>query len=153
MSGQATAALKAPAWACAVLAGGLHLSAAASAQTAEAPPASPPPAAAPTEAPQPSALKGAAAWQQLVGNTVVAQGRGGGYTEYYAADGAVQHLDSDGKSSGKWSVEGDKICFDFPEEDDRSCVEVESDGKTGTFTDEDKSRDTFTVLPGDAKHL
>ena len=106
-------------------------------------------------APSPSAarLTGAAAWQQLVGNTVVAQARGGGYTEYYAADGGVIHLDKDGRAKGRWALEGDKVCFDFPEEDDRSCVSVEIEGNKGAFVDEDAERDVFELLPGNAKAL
>ncbi len=98
-------------------------------------------------------LTGAAAWQQLVGNTVVAEARAGGYTEFYAADGAVVHLDKDGKAKGRWTLQGDKVCFDFPEEDDRSCVSVELEGSKGAFVDEDATRDTFTLLAGNAKAL
>jgi hypothetical protein len=98
-------------------------------------------------------LTGAAAWQQLVGNTVVAEARSGGYTEFYGTDGAVIHLDKDGKAKGRWTLEGDKVCFDFPEEDDRSCVNVSLDGRKGAFVDEDASQDTFTLLPGNAKAL
>lgn len=100
-----------------------------------------------------TARQGAAAWQALVGNTAVAQSRAGGYTEFYGPDGAVTHLDKDGKTRGKWSLDGQKVCFDFPEEDDRSCVLVEIDGDRGAFVDEDASRDTFQMLPGNAKGL
>ena len=96
---------------------------------------------------------GAAAWQQVVGNTIIAQARGGGYTEYYAPDGGVTHLDKDGRSKGRWTLEHDRVCFEFPEEDDRSCVTVEMEGSKGTFVDEDAERDAFDVLPGNAKGL
>ena len=145
MSGQAVAGRNPLLFACAALVAGLIPPAQLRAQT----PAQPGPAAPVAASPS----KGAEAWRRLVGNTVVAKGQGGDYTEYYATNGAVTHLDADGKSTGAWAVEGDKVCFDFPEEDDRSCVDVESDGKTGTFIDEDKSRDTFDVLPGNAKGL
>lgn len=98
-------------------------------------------------------VKGAAAWQLLVGNTVIAKSHDGGYTEFYASEGAVQHLDRDGKATGKWSLKGEKVCFDFPEEDDRSCVDIEVDGQKGVFIDEDATRDTFDLLPGNAKNL
>lgn len=98
-------------------------------------------------------LTGAAAWQLLVGNTVVAQSHDGGYTEFFAPDGVVKHLDRDGKATGTWTLQGDKVCFDFPDEDDRSCVQVEVTGQKGAFVDEDKARDTFDVLPGNAKGL
>ena len=97
--------------------------------------------------------KGLAAWQRLTGNTAVAESRAGGYTEFYAPDGVVKHLDRDGRSTGKWSLQGEKVCFDFPEEDDRSCVDVEIDGQKGVFIDEDATKDTFDLLPGNAKNL
>lgn len=112
--------------------------------TGEATPATPPPA---------GKLTGAAAWQTIVGNTVEARSRDGGYTEYYAPDGAVHHLDRDGKATGKWTLKGEKVCFDFADEDDRSCVEVEVTGQKGAFIDEDSSRDTFNVLHGNAMGL
>lgn len=116
--------------------------------------AQPAPDSAPAGTDTPSAgRQGAAAWQALVGNTAVARSRAGGYTEFYGPDGAVTHLDKDGKTRGKWSLDGQKVCFDFPEEDDRSCVLVEIDGDKGAFVDEDASRDTFQVLPGNAKGL
>ena len=101
----------------------------------------------------PAGLTGAPAWQALVGNTVVADTRAGSYTEFYAPDGTVRHLDKDGKTDGKWVLQGEKICFDFADDDDRVCTALELSGSKGAFVDADGSRDTFTVLPGNAKNL
>ena len=101
----------------------------------------------------PPGLTGAPAWQALVGNTVVADTRVGSYTEYYGPDGTVRHLDKDGKTDGKWALQGEKICFDFADDDDRVCTALELSGSKGAFVDADGSRDTFTVLPGNAKNL
>lgn len=128
-----------------------HSPKAQSAPDQPAPPALPAPA---TSAPAAAArMTGAAAWQLLVGNTAVANSRTGDYTEFFLPDGTVKHLDRDGKAAGKWTLEGQKVCFDFPEEDDRSCVQVEVEGAKGAFIDEDASRDTFEILTGNAKNL
>ena len=83
----------------------------------------------------------------------MAASRTGDYTEFYASDGTVKHLDRDGKATGKWSLEGDKVCFEFPEEDDRSCVTVQVEGTKGAFVDEDAAKDSFDIMPGNAKNL
>lgn len=97
--------------------------------------------------------EGASAWQALVGNTIVAKSKTGAYTEFFEADGTVRHVDADGKSKGKWALQGDKVCFDYADEDDHTCVTVQVTGSTGTFVDEDSARDTFDILPGNAKSL
>ena len=101
----------------------------------------------------PSRMTGPAAWKTLVGNTIVASSKGGSYTEFFASDGTVKHVDSDGLSKGKWALQGDKVCFDYPEEDDRSCVSLEVTGTKGVFVDEDGTKDLFDVMPGNAKNL
>jgi hypothetical protein len=98
-------------------------------------------------------LTGAAAWQTLVGNTVVADTRAGSYTEFFKPDGSVLHLDQDGRSSGKWTLKDPKVCFDFPEDDEQICTDVEVSGQKGAFIDQDGGRDNFSILPGNAKGL
>lgn len=111
-------------------------------------------AAAPCRADDVAPLKGAAAWQKLVGNTVVARtSTGASYTDYYAADGTVRHQDGDGSADGQWRADGDAVCFDYPDDDDRFCVQVTVAGATGTFADAGGATDTFTILPGNARHL
>ena len=103
--------------------------------------------------PPPAKTEGAAAWKALVGNTIVTTSKSGAYTEFYGPDGAVLHVDSDGKSKGTWTLQGEKVCFDFPDEDDHSCVTMQVTGATGVFTDTDGSKDVFDILPGNAKNL
>ena len=117
----------------------------AGAQTAPVPP--------PTPAPSAGVQTGPAAWQKLIGNTIVVEGRAANYTEFFTTDGAVKHLDRDGKATGKWTLQAEKICFDYPDEDDKSCVNVEVEGSKGAFVDEDGARDVFDILPGNAKGL
>jgi hypothetical protein len=99
-------------------------------------------------------LQGAAAWQKLVGNTVVARtGTGASYTDYYAPDGTVRHQDGDGATTGTWKQNGDAVCFDYPDDDDSVCLKLEVTGTAGSFTDSGGATDTFAILPGNAKGL
>jgi hypothetical protein len=99
------------------------------------------------------AAEGADAWKALVGNTIVATTHGGGYTDYFGEDGTIRRRDQDGATSGHWSVEGDTVCLDFPDDDDRVCVHPRVDGAAGAFRDADGVEDAFTILPGNAKGL
>lgn len=46
----------------------------------------------------------------IVGNTVVgAMAASGPYAEFYAPDGRIHAADY----AGKWSISGDKMCFDY----------------------------------------
>lgn len=98
-------------------------------------------------------LDGAAAWQKLVGNTVVATTKAGSYTEFYEPGGAIRRVDADGTTKGQWSQDGDKVCFDYPDDDDHACLGVSVQGSGGSFTDADGTADTFQILPGNAKNL
>jgi hypothetical protein len=99
-------------------------------------------------------LEGAAAWQKLVGNTaVVTTKSGSSYTEFYDADGNLRRMDADGATKGQWAQDGDKVCFDYPDDDDRICLHVTTEGSSGIFTDPDGVTDTFQILPGNAKAL
>ncbi len=97
--------------------------------------------------------QGVAAWQQLIGNTVVASTRSGSYIEFYAPDGTLRRVDADGATKGQWAQQGDDVCFDYPDDDDRVCVHVTVHGATGSFTDSDGTADTFQILPGNARNL
>lgn len=98
-------------------------------------------------------VEGAAAWRLLVGNTVVATTAGGSYTDYFEPDGGIRHLDADGRTSGQWTLDGDTVCLDFPDDDDRVCLKPRVDGASGTFRDPGGVEDAFTILPGNAKGL
>lgn len=98
-------------------------------------------------------LDGAAAWQALVGNTVVATTKTGSYTEFYEPGGAIRRVDADGATKGQWTQDGPKVCFDYPDDDDHVCLNVAVQGSSGRFTDADGTADTFQILPGNAKNL
>ena len=64
----------------------------------------------------------------LIGNTVKgAMSTGEAYTEFYEADGGIK---GEGYT-GKWSIEGDLMCFNYGEGND--CLGVILDGGTVTW--------------------
>lgn len=79
----------------------------------------------------------------ITGNT--AQGSmtaSGAYTEFYAADGAIKAKDY----SGKWTVEGDAMCFDYGEGKD--CWGVRIDGEAVTWVKDGADGGTGTIVAG-----
>jgi hypothetical protein len=133
-------------------------------QAAPTPPAtqpSAPPPAASQPAPSPSApatgappakLTGVAAWATLVGNTVTGKVDGKDYADYYLADGTVKSMDDSQIVTGKWALEGDRICFTYPG-DPRECYTLEVMGETATFTDRSGNGLRGQILKGNAKNL
>lgn len=104
-------------------------------------------------APAGAALSGAAAWEALKGNTILGKVAGEDFSDYFDPGGAVRHVDGNGQSAGTWAVQGDKVCLDFPEDDERSCLAFEVTGSTGTAVDDDGTPLRFTVEPGNSKGL
>ncbi len=79
----------------------------------------------------------------ISGNTV--QGSmvdAGGYTEFYDTDGSIK---ADGYG-GKWSVEGDTMCFDYGEGTD--CWGVSIKGDMVAWIKDGNEDGTGTILPG-----
>lgn len=113
----------------------------------------PPSATAPGDAAAPAKLTGLAAWERLKGNTVDGKSAGQTVVEFFDAGGGVKYVDKDGLSTGTWAVQKDKVCFDFPDEDDRTCTTFEVTGSSGTAVDDDGETLKFTILPGNAKGL
>lgn len=113
--------------------------------SAQAADAAPPGVAAP--------VSGAAAWARLVGNTIVGRVAGDSFAEYFDPGGTVRYVDKDGASAGTWTVKADRVCFEFPEEDERSCDAFEVVGTSGTSTDEDGTAVHFEMQPGNSKGL
>ena len=120
---------------------------------AAAPSAPAPAAAAPVTPTVPARLTGIAAWSTLIGNTV--QGKDGDkdYWEFYLADGKVKALTgANDLVTGKWSVEGDKVCIQFPSEA-KDCYLVEVIGDIVNFTDEHGKGVRWAVMKGNPKSL
>lgn len=99
-------------------------------------------------------LTGAAAWNALIGNTIIGKNEDGDpLTEYYLANGTVKQLVDDEVASGKWALRGQEICFEFPDGDDETCYKVVVDGNVATFTDADGSGRRYTIEKGNPKKL
>jgi hypothetical protein len=134
--------------------------AAALAPRAPAPPAAAPrpqtqAAVNPPAAPRaPARLTGLAAWNALVGNSISGKNEDGDpVTEFYLRNGTVKQMTDDEIETGKWAARGDKICFEYPDDDEESCYTVVLDGNVATFTDEDGSGRRYEVLQGNPKKL
>lgn len=113
-----------------------------------------PPAQTPAPAPAPTAGKvtGLAAWSQLVGNTVAGKVEGKDYAEFYLSDGTVKTLEESTLMTGKWSVEGEQVCFVYPKED-KACFAVEVSGDDVTFTEKSGIGIRLKILKGNPKNL
>ncbi|WP_342360153.1 hypothetical protein [Terrarubrum flagellatum] len=121
-------------------------------------PASPPVAsAAPPAAAAPAAprrLSGIDAWNVIVGNTISGKNDDGDpLFEYYLKNGVVKQLSDDETSTGKWSIKGGKVCFEYPDDDEESCYGVVVDGNIATFTDSDGTGKRYEILQGNPKRL
>ncbi|WP_103332193.1 hypothetical protein [Pseudotabrizicola formosa] len=80
----------------------------------------------------------------IVGNTV----RGsmvasGGFTEYYAPDGAIRGPDY----SGQWSIDGNRMCFGY-DGNPASCWAVRVSGRSVVWVGSAGDEGTGTILPG-----
>lgn len=93
-----------------------------------------------------------AAWNTLVGNTVAGKVDGKEFADYYLADGTVKSMVESQIVSGKWALEGDKICFTYPG-DPKECYAVEVTGEFATFTDTSGVGIRGQILKGNAKNL
>lgn len=92
------------------------------------------------------AASGAEISAAISGNTV--QGNmdsSGAYAEFYAADGTIKGKDY----TGKWSVEGDAMCFEY-EGTPKDCWNVEISGDQVRWLKNGASQGTGTILPGNA---
>jgi hypothetical protein len=80
----------------------------------------------------------------ITGNTVIgSMSASGAYTEFYAADGTIKAADY----SGKWAVEGDKMCFTYGE-DPATCWAVTVQGDQVTWLVNGVAEGTGTIQPG-----
>lgn len=103
--------------------------------------------------PAPESVTGLAAWDRLKGNTITGKVSGQPFTEYFDQGGGVKYVDKDGLSTGTWAVQAGRVCFDFPEDDDRSCSAFTVTGTAGSALDDDGMTTRFQIEPGDSKGL
>ena len=84
----------------------------------------------------------------ISGNTV--QGSmltSGAYTEFYGTDGVIKGKDY----SGKWTVDADKMCFDYGEA--ITCYGVRIAGDQVTWVADGKDDGTGAIVPGNPNNF
>ena len=109
-------------------------------------PAAPPAAGASTT------LSGPEAWLTIVGNTLTGKYEGKTYFDLYRKDGTLTTLMDGDITSGKWTIEGEKVCTKYPDED-KECFNVRRIGDEVTMTDKKGNGSRATFLPGNPKNL
>ncbi len=77
-----------------------------------------------------------------------------GYTEFYMADGTIKGSSPDGPYTGKWSIDGDTMCFDYGDPATFSCWGVAAEGDMVHWIDKDGVEGgTGTVVKGNTNNL
>lgn len=117
------------------------------------PPApAPQPQVNPAPVPAPK-LTGAEAWKGLIGNTASGKLEGKEFADYYLADGTVKSMLDGETVVGKWALDGDNICFTYPDEP-RECYAIKVVGDSITFTDKTGTSSVRALIQkGNAKNL
>jgi hypothetical protein len=102
--------------------------------------------------PADKAMTGAEAWLTLIGNTVTGKIDGEEIFEHYRKDGTLALMEGSAITKGKWSLEGERVCFKYPDED-KDCQTITRTGDEVTFKRKDKSGYRLKVLQGNPKNL
>ena len=111
--------------------------------------APPPPPPAPAAQ---SKLTGLDAGKAILGNTISGRRDNEDYADYYSPDGKLTALSGGEIELGRWTLEGDLLCTDFPSEG-KICYRVDVLGETVTFIDKDGTGFRGTILKGNPKNL
>jgi hypothetical protein len=109
-------------------------------------------AAAAAPSPAGKTMTGAEAWLTLIGNTVTGKIDGEVIFEYYRKDGTLALMEGSEITKGKWSLEGERVCFKYPDED-KDCQTISRTGDEVVFKRKDKSGYRLKVLEGNPKNL
>lgn len=97
-------------------------------------------------------MTGAEAWLTLIGNTVTGKIDGEEIFEHYRKDGTLTLMEGSALTKGKWSLEGERVCFKYPDED-KDCQTISRTGDEVTFKRKDKTGFRLKVLQGNPKNL
>jgi hypothetical protein len=114
-------------------------------------------AAAPAPAAPPAAsasktLTAGEAWLSIVGNTLTGKVDGEVVYEYYRKDGTLTLMEGSELTKGKWTLEGEKVCLKYPDED-KECHLVSRTGDEVTLIDAKGNGLRLKLLPGNPKNL
>jgi hypothetical protein len=107
----------------------------------------------PPSPPGESKLIGRAAIDKLIGNTMSGTAQGSPYFAFYDKDGTVRMQIGGDLQSGKWTIDGDDLCEEFPDDEDETCYHLELEGNSGVMTDEDGTAYKIEIIPGNPKKL
>jgi hypothetical protein len=119
----------------------------ASAATSPQAAATPPPAAGDAKT-----LTGGEAWLSIVGNTLTGKIDGEVFFEFYRKDGTLTLKEGSDLTKGKWTIEGEKVCFKYPDED-KDCFTVSRTGEQVTLGGGKGKGLRLTLLSGNPKDL
>ncbi|HEY2609917.1 MAG TPA: hypothetical protein VGI94_03855 [Reyranella sp.] len=121
----------------------------AAASAATSPQAAATPSAAAGDA---KTLTGGEAWLSIVGNTLTGKIDGDVFFEFYRKDGTLTLMEGSDLTKGKWTIEGEKVCFKYPDED-KDCFTVNRTGEVVTLGGGKGKGLRLTLLPGNPKDL
>ena len=117
--------------------------------------AAPSPQAATTPPPAAGDAKtvtGGEAWLSIVGNTLTGKIDGDVFFEFYRKDGTLTLMEGSDLTKGKWTIEGEKVCFKYPDED-KDCFTVSRTAEQVTLGGGKGKGLRLTLLPGNPKDL
>jgi hypothetical protein len=97
-------------------------------------------------------LTGGEAWLSIVGNTLTGKIDGDVFFEFYRKDGTLTLMEGSDLTKGKWTIEGEKVCFKYPDED-KDCFTVSRTGEVVTLGGGKGKGLRLTLLPGNPKDL
>ena len=97
-------------------------------------------------------VTGAEAWLSIIGNTVAGRIDGEEVFEHYRKDGTLAYMEGSEITKGRWSLEGERVCFKYPDEE-KDCQTVSRTGDDVTFARKGGKSLRFKLLPGNPKNL
>jgi hypothetical protein len=109
-------------------------------------------ATAPAAAGDAKTMTGGEAWLSIVGNTLTGKIDGDVFFEFYRKDGTLTLMEGSDLTKGKWTIEGEKVCFKYPDED-KDCFTVSRVGETVTLGGGKGKGLRLTLLPCNPKDL
>ncbi|MDI1284527.1 MAG: hypothetical protein PSV46_09030 [Reyranella sp.] len=115
-------------------------------------PSTPQAATAPPVAGEAKPMTGGEAWLSIVGNTLTGKIDGEVFFEFYRKDGTLTLMNGSDLTKGKWTIEGEKVCFKYPD-DDKECFTVSRKGDEITLGGDKGKGLRLTLLPGNPKDL
>jgi hypothetical protein len=97
-------------------------------------------------------ITGGEAWLSIVGNTITGRVDGEEIFEHYRKDGTLALMEGSAITKGRWSLEGERVCFKYPDED-KDCQSVSRTGDEVTFSRKSGKSFRFRLLAGNPKNL